>query len=91
MVLVKLVLTFTDVNIWHTIIVLVLYMSEFFRNFSMFSRNDNTKSFIGLEKNTKLLNIYLQETPFTTCDYCLFSWTSVLLLSNLHRKLFYMT
>jgi len=45
MVLVKLVLIFTNVDIWHMIIVPILCMSEFFRDFSMFSTNDNTKSF----------------------------------------------
>ena len=54
MVLVKLVLIFTDVNIWHMIIVPILCMSEFFRNFPMFSTNDNTKSFHWLGEEYKV-------------------------------------
>jgi hypothetical protein len=54
MVLVKLVFIFTDVNIWHMIIVPILCMSEVFRNFSMFSANDNTKSFHWLGEEYKV-------------------------------------
>lgn len=54
MVLVKLVLIFTDVNIWHMIIVPILCVSEFFRNFSMFSTNDNTQSFHWLGEEYKV-------------------------------------
>jgi hypothetical protein len=92
MMLVKLVLISTEVNIWHMIIVPILCMSEFFRNFSTFWMNDNTKSLHWLRVEYKVAK-YLPPRDSIYHLWLLFIlfWTSVLLLSNLHRKLFYMT